>query len=244
MKLAYDLHIHSCLSPCGDMDMTPANIAGMAALNELDVIALTDHGTCRNCEAAMKAGENYGVLVIPGMELTTEEEIHVVCLFPSLEKAMEFDAFAYEKLQKITNRPEIFGRQVIMDEEDEEKGEEPNLLINATNLSFDKVYEAVARFSGVMIPAHIDKRANSLIANLGFIPEDSRFVCAEVKDLSRLAELREQYPYLKGCNIINDSDAHYMDHIHQRICFLEARECSIEAVLEALTNGTGVVYKE
>lgn len=234
MKLAYDLHMHSCLSPCGDMDMTPANIVGMAKLKELDVIALTDHNTCRNCEAAMKVGEAYGVIVIPGMELTTQEEVHVVCLFPSLEKAMEFDAFVYENLQKIENRPDIFGRQVLMNEDDEELGEEPYLLINATNISFDRVNAAVKKCDGVMIPAHIDKTANGLIPTLGFVPFGSDFVCAEVANLAKLPDILDKFPYFKDCNIISDSDAHYLENINERVNYIEVTEKSIQGVLRAL----------
>ena len=107
-ELAYDLHIHSCLSPCGDDDMTPANIAGMAALKGLDAVALTDHNSCKNCPAFLAAAKEYGIIGIPGMELTTSEEVHAVCLFPELYQAMEFDRFVYSRLIKVKNRPEIF----------------------------------------------------------------------------------------------------------------------------------------
>lgn len=236
MKLSYDLHIHSCLSPCGDGDMTPGNIVGMAAVKGLDVIAVTDHNSCRNCRAAMTIGQQYGVLVIPGMELTTEEEVHVVCLFPTLEQAMDFDAYVYEKLQRIPNRPEIFGHQVLMDEEDQVAGEEEYLLINATNIGFEEVYGLVERYGGVMIPAHVDKNANSLIANLGFIPPDSQFVCAEIKDSAKITGMQEQHPYLQGCHIISDSDAHYLEHIQEPVRFLEVEEKSIRGVLRALAG--------
>ena len=112
IPLYYDLHIHSCLSPCGDDDMTPANIAGMAAVKGLDVIALTDHNSCKNCPAILKHGEEYGITVIPGMELTTAEEVHVVCLFPALGDAMAFDGYVYEHLLPIKNRNLIFYTQV------------------------------------------------------------------------------------------------------------------------------------
>ena len=133
IPLFYDLHIHSCLSPCGDDDMTPANIAGMAAVKGLDVIALTDHNSCKNCPAAMHHGAAYGVTVIPGMELTTEEEVHVICLFPSIEDALAFDALVYEKIMPVPNREDIFGRQQIMNEKDEVTGKVEHLLINATS---------------------------------------------------------------------------------------------------------------
>ena len=236
MELFYDLHIHSCLSPCGDMDMTPANIVGMAKLKELDVIALTDHNTCRNCEAAMKVGEAYGVLVIPGMELTTQEEVHVVCLFPDLPSAIGFDAYVYEKLQKIKNKPEIFGRQVLMNEDDEELSEEEYLLINATDISFDKVNAAVKKFGGLMIPAHIDKTSNGLLPTLGFVPDGSDFVCAEVAKREKLPEILEKFPYFKNCKIISDSDAHYLENINERINSIDVEERSIKAVLSALAG--------
>ena len=118
IPLFYDLHIHSCLSPCGDDDMTPANLVGMAAVKGLDVIALTDHNSCWNCPAALYHGKNYGVTVIPGMELTTAEEVHVICLFPTLEDALAFDAYVYERLLPVPNREDIFGKQQIMDKKE------------------------------------------------------------------------------------------------------------------------------
>ena len=135
IPLYYDLHIHSCLSPCGDDDMTPANIVGMAAVKGLDVIALTDHNSCRNCPAAMYHGEKYGVTVIPGMELTTREEVHVICLFPTLDDALRFDALIYEKLLPFPNREDIFGKQQITDERDEVTGTVENLLIKKISSS-------------------------------------------------------------------------------------------------------------
>lgn len=134
MNLTYDLHIHSCLSPCGDDDMTPANIAGMAALKGLDVVALTDHNSCRNCPAFLAAAEEYGVLAVPGMEINTSEEVHAVCLFPTLEAALEFDRYVYDRLIKFPNKEEIFGKQELYDLADQVCGTEPNLLINATEI--------------------------------------------------------------------------------------------------------------
>ena len=187
IPLYYDLHIHSCLSPCGDDDMTPANIVGMAAVKGLDVIALTDHNSCRNCPAAMYHGEKYGVIVIPGMELTTQEEVHVTCLFPTLEDALAFDALVYEKLLPVPNREDIFGKQQIMDERDEVTGTVKNLLINATSISFDDVFSLAASFHGIAYPAHVDKPSTSLLSNLGFVPPGSTFTCAEFHDFKNQA---------------------------------------------------------
>ena len=216
-ELAYDLHIHSCLSPCGDADMTPNNIAGMAMIKGLSIIALTDHNTARNAPALIRAGEEYGLIVLPGMELTTQEEAHVVCLFADEGDALEFDAYVYERLIKVRNKTKIFGEQIIMNEKDEPIGQEEYLLINATSIGFDDVYDAVTSCHGIMIPAHLDKSTTSLISNLGYIPPYSRFTCAEVRHLSALHGLLRDHPYLNGCRIISDSDAHYLGDISEAV---------------------------
>lgn len=233
-ELYYDLHIHSCLSPCGDDDMTPANIAGMAAIKGLDVIAVTDHNSCKNCPAVLAAAEEYGILAIPGMEINTSEEVHAVCLFEELKAAMEFDAYVYEKLIPFPNKEEIFGKQQIYDAFDQVCGTVPNLLINAADISFEGLWQLVRGYGGVMFPAHIDKTANSLIANLGFIPPDSRFTTAEVKDLKKLHSLKKENPYLEKCRIISNSDAHYLEHIHEPELTLNVKEKTAKAVLKAL----------
>lgn len=234
VNLTYDLHIHSCLSPCGDDDMTPGNIVGMAAVKGLDVIALTDHNTCRNCPAAMTIGEQYGVMVIPGMEINTSEEVHAVCLFPTLEAALTFDAFVYERLMKFPNKETVFGRQLLCDENDEIIGTEPNLLISSVNLSFDELWEVVRLYDGVMFPAHIEKAANSLIANLGFVPPDSKFQTAELKNLKKLHEVKRENPYLETCRIISNSDAHYLEDINEPELTILVKEKSVQAVIDWL----------
>lgn len=234
VNLTYDLHIHSCLSSCGDDDMTPGNIVGMAAIKGLDVIAVTDHNSCKNCPAVMKLAEAYGVLAIPGMEINTSEEVHAVCLFPGLEEALAFDAYVYDRLMKFPNKEAVFGKQQICNEDDEVIGTEPNLLINSVDISFDRLWDLVRSFKGVMFPAHVEKSANSLIANLGFIPPDSRFKTAELKDLKKLHQVRKQNPYLEGCRIISNSDAHYLEHINEPHLTLPVGEKSIRGVLETL----------
>ena len=133
-KYYYDLHIHSCLSPCGDDEATPNSIAGMGKINGLDIMALTDHNTCKNCPAFFEAAKRYGILPVAGMELTTAEEIHMVCLFESLEKAMEFDEFVSDRRMLIPNRVDIFGQQLICDSEDNVIGNEEYLLSVATDI--------------------------------------------------------------------------------------------------------------
>lgn len=216
--------------------MTPANIISMANLKNLDVIAVADHNSCRNCPSVMFHGNEQGILVIPGMELCTQEEVHVLCLFSSLGDAMDFDAYVYERLIKIENQVNIFGEQEIYDENDRCIGREPNLLINATRISFDELDGLMEKFHGIYIPAHIDKNANSLLSNLGFIPPTSKFTCAEVKDITRLDELKKDNPYLNRCDIITNSDAHSLGLINEAVNQLTVKERSIEGVLEVLQN--------
>lgn len=216
--------------------MTPANIVGMAAIKGLDVIAVTDHNSCKNCPAVLAAAQEYGILAIPGMEINTSEEVHAVCLFEELEAAMDFDAYVYERLIAFPNKEEIFGRQLVYNEEDEICATVPNLLINAADISFEGLWELVQGFGGVMFPAHVDKTANSLISNLGFIPPDSKFAAAEVKNLGKLHGLKKSNPYLEGCIIISNSDAHYLEHIHEPELRLRVREKSARGVLEALAG--------
>lgn len=234
--LTYDLHIHSCLSPCGDEDMTPGNIAGMAAIKELDVIAVTDHNSCKNCASVMAIADNYDVLVLPGMELTTMEEVHVVCLFSDLKDAMAFDAYVDSQLMPFPNNEKIFGRQIIRDIHDEVCGSVSNLLINATNISFDDVFGLMKDYNGIMIPAHIDKNSNSLISNLGFVPPDSRFTCVELKNTENFDALALKNPYLTQCKVITNSDAHYLEDINEPVNRLTCKRCTAKDVFETLKN--------
>lgn len=139
-------------------------------------------------------------------------------------------------MMKIPNRPKIFGEQVICDGDDEPCGEESSLLLVATDISFTDVYDTVHDFGGIMIPAHIERPANSLIATLGTIPPESRFKCAEVKDLSKLHALKAEHPYLNGCRIISDSDAHYLENINEAVNTIILDENTPECVIETLDS--------
>lgn len=203
-----DLHIHSCLSPCGDEDMTPGSIAGIAKLNGLDVAALTDHNTCGNCASFFAACEHYGVVPVAGMELTTSEDVHLLCLFPTLADAEAFSAAVGQMRVRIKNRPEIFGRQLLMGTDDESLGEEDCLLVNATGLSLEDAANLVLRHHGAALPAHIDREANGLLAMLGGIPDRPAFRAFEVYDEGRIPALVGEHPGLSEKRWIVSSDAH------------------------------------
>ena len=236
MRFYYDLHIHSCLSPCGSMDMTPNNIVNMAKILGIDVIALTDHNSSLNCEAAMKAGEKTGVLVIPGMELTTSEDIHAVCLFPTLEKALSWNDYVDNHRIKIKNKPDIYGRQVIMNENDEETGEIERLLIPAADISIMNARKLVRGFGGVCYPAHIDRGSLSILSVLGEIDENCGFTTAELADKSKLDTLRARHPILNKLKIVTNSDAHYLENMREAENFLELSELTSENLIRYLDS--------
>ena len=210
----YDFHVHSCLSPCGDNDNTPNNIAGMASLNGVTLMALTDHNTSRNCPAFFKAARRYGIVPVAGMELTTAEDIHVVCLFETLEEALGFNDLVDERRIRIKNREEVFGEQLIMDENDEIIGHEEDLLINATTIMLDEVPELVKRFRGICYPAHIDRQANGCISILGEFPHYAGFRMAELNDRTNKEEYVRKYG-LENMKILVSSDAHYLDQLRE-----------------------------
>ena len=220
-RLYYDLHIHSCLSPCGDNDMTVNNIAGMGSLAGLNIMALTDHNTVKNLPGFFTACEKYGIVAIGGMELTTAEEVHIVCLFPTLENALAFGEVVDERRIKIKNKSEIFGEQIILDCDDEQIGIEEHLLINATTISIDEAYELVKNFGGICYPAHIDRESNGIIAMLGVFPETPDFKTVEIYDKSKQTDLEEKFEILKHKKKIYCSDAHYLEKIRDKENYFE-----------------------
>ena len=233
-ELFYDLHIHSCLSPCGDDESTPANIAMLAKMLGLDVAALTDHNSCKNCPAFFEAAKAAELLPIAGMELTTQEEIHVLCLFPELDNAMEFDKYVHERIMPIKNKPEIYGNQLVKNSGDETVDIEEICLINATDIDFYSVKPLVKSYGGIMIPAHIDRKAFSLINSLGGVPSDAGFECVEIKYPEAVENLTLKYPYIGECGVIFDSDAHYLENISMPNNKLSVEEVSAKGVLETL----------
>ena len=221
MKLYYDLHIHSCLSPCAEDDMTPANIAGMGALCGLNIMALTDHNTTGNLEAFFAACKKHGIVPVGGMELTTAEEIHIICLFETLENALAFGDEVKKHLIPIKNRPDIFGNQLYMDDEDNILGEEPTLLLTASDLDLDSAVKLARSFGGAVYPAHVDRDSNGIIAILGDIPPDEGFTACEFNDSNNAETYPERYPIINGLSVLSCSDAHRLWEISEAENFLD-----------------------
>lgn len=228
MDIAVDLHIHSALSPCAADDMTPNNIVNMALLKNLDVISITDHNSCDNVESIVKVADSR-ILVLPGMEVQTKEEVHLLCYFENVDKLLDFGRLIDSKLPNIANAPEIFGNQFILDEEDHIIGKKKQMLISSVNLSIEQVLDAVSDMEGVIIPAHIDRSSYSIISQLGFIPENLESGMLEVS--KKDSEFSKIYPQGK---ILYSSDAHNLWQILERESFLSVDNISLLDVLYRL----------
>lgn len=216
MACFYDFHIHSCLSPCADNAMTPATIAGIAALNGLRMAAIADHNSAGNLPVFFDACHAYGVLPVAGIEVESAEAVHVVCLFPQLEQAMRFWRETVQPaMMPVKNKPAIFGDQNYVDEDDNVIATEPILLITSTTLTLEEVAAAARAAGGVPFPAHVDRPSNGLIEILGTIPPEPGFRCVEFNDAENIATLRSQHPALTGMATLTNSDAHYPDRINE-----------------------------
>jgi PHP family Zn ribbon phosphoesterase len=235
MKAAYDFHLHSCLSPCGDREMTPRNIVNLAKLLELDIIALTDHNSCRNCAAAVLAGAEIGLAVIPGMELCTAEEIHVICLFSDIENAEAFSEVVRHRMPPVKNRPDIFGEQIVMDSGDNHVETEELLLLSASDIPLSEAPALVRAFGGFCYPSHIDRESFSILSTLGGFPPEPGFTCAELSPRADIDALMARYPELKNLRFMRSSDAHYLEEMAPARGVIELREISAAEVIRVLT---------
>lgn len=238
MKVYGDLHIHSALSPCSDEDMTPNNIVNMAQLKGLDFIAVTDHNSMKNVEVISKIADAAGILVVPGMEIESREEVHLLCLFKELEMAIQFDSIIYEKLPNIKNNINVFGNQSIFDEKDNVIAFEEKLLLNAVDIGIDQVYDIVRSMGGVVIPSHIDRQSNSIVSNLGTIPENLCFKYLELSgncSENSLEKLKKTISNFDRYQILKSSDAHNLGMILEKSFFLEVSNLSLNAIIKTLS---------
>ena len=223
----YDFHIHSALSPCGDADMSPNNIVGMAKISGLDAISVSDHNTVGNLRAVMEVGSQLGIKVVPGMEVETEEEVHILTLYPDIDAAEYVAAEVYKLLPNVQNKPEIFGEQCFMDSDDNIIGYEDKLLLSAAAMSIETLFETVKSVGGLFIPAHVDRHSYSILTNLGFMPDniDIKYIelSKRVEDVKSYIESR---PQLAKYNLFRNSDAHYLQDISQKENYLEIEDIS------------------
>lgn len=231
MKLYCDLHIHSCLSPCGDGLMTPNNIVGMAYIKGLDAIAVCDHNAARNLPAIKEVADTMGVVLLPGMELTTREEAHMLCYFRDVESCLAFGEYVHAHLPDIPNQKAFFGAQQVMNTQDEEIDEEKKLLISALDLTFEECAKQIHLYGGICVPAHINRGSNGVLNALGFLPMDAKYDALEVSN-----KVAPPAMDLSGYRILLSSDAHYLENILEREFCIEAEEKSTLALFNAIAG--------
>jgi PHP family Zn ribbon phosphoesterase len=229
MLVKIDLHNHSCLSPCGSDDLTPALLAVEAMEQGIQILALTDHNCTRNLPAFCEACELCGIMGLYGIEVNTIEDVHVLVLFEKLQDAMEFGSFIEFLLPPIKNNPKLFGNQNIVNLEGEVTGTVEKLLLSTSGISFNDVIEEGLSRDALVIPAHIDRNANSALSTLGFLP-DLPYSAVEAIRIPVEAETF-------GKTILTGSDAHYLQHVGRRACYLEMPDLSFASLKLGLASG-------
>jgi PHP family Zn ribbon phosphoesterase len=207
-----DLHVHTCLSPCADLRLSPRNIVAQAHKKQIDVVAICDHNSAENAPAVIKASKGEDLVVLPGMEICTKEEIHILAIFGKPESDLELQWLIYKHLGGV-NKPEVFGMQVVANEFDEVLGFQERLLIGAVDLSIEEVTNAIHRLSGLAIASHIDRESYSVIGQLGFIPKALRLDALEISPNISIEDARARFPDYSNHPFMRNSDAHFIDDV-------------------------------
>ena len=237
-KFKADLHIHSCLSPCSDWDMSPKKIVQKSLEQHLDLIAICDHNTAENAAATLREGTRQGIAVLPGMEICSREEVHLVALFNNIEDTLKMQEYVYAHLPG-KNQPEVFGHQVVADEHDQVLGENPRLLIGATQLSLLDIVEKAHHLGGICISAHVDRPSYSLIGQLGFIPEDLHLDAVEVSYRVPLEKALTEVVGISDYPCVTSSDAHFLHDIGKVWTEFVLAAPSLEEIRLALAGVNG-----
>jgi 3',5'-nucleoside bisphosphate phosphatase len=234
-----DLHIHTVLSPCGDIDMSPVNIVAAAALKGLEIIGITDHNTTRHCALITRLAEERGIFVMHGAEVTTKEEVHCLAFFENTDAVQLFQTYLDENIADIVNVPEIFGYQLQVDENDIVLYEEKKLLTGAISKSFEETELFVHELNGLFIPAHINRSKNSVYSQLGFLPYNMKADALEISGTFSPGEFAKEHPGIIEFPLISNSDAHFINDVGKRSTTFFLKEPSFNEIRLALKNKWG-----
>ena len=241
-SLRCDLHIHTCLSPCAELDMFPRAIIEKSIAEKIDVIAICDHNASENAAHVIKLSQGKPITVLPGMEIATIEEVHLLALFDDLESLYGLQRVIYDHLPGV-NREEIFGCQAVVNDRDEVEGMNEHLLIGAVDLPLDEVIDLIHKLGGLAVASHIDRPSFSVISQLGIIDPSMRFDALEISHAMGIGRARRQYPELAAFAMITSSDAHFIRDLGRACTTIVLREGNIRELSLALQNRKGRYIK-
>lgn len=224
-----DLHIHTVLSPCSDILMTPGNIIKEAVKKGINIISITDHNVVGNVESAIKMAVSEDIKVIPGIEVQSREDIHLLSYFDNLEDLTNYGKIIYEGLEDIKNDEDKFGHQILVDKKDNFMAKEDRLLLNSTQYSIEELVKLTYKYKGIPVPSHAE-RSFGIIKNLGFIPKDLDISFVEMNFHKAFDHYLEKFPYLKKYKLLKNSDSHYLDQIQPRMEIYLEGEPTLESI--------------
>lgn len=237
-QIACDWHIHTCLSPCAESEMTPRRIVSAARQAGIGCIAVSDHNSVENAEAVMLAGKRAGVHVIPGMEITTAEEVHILALFPGLDAAERVQRSVYSALPG-RNREDVYGRQELMDADDLVVGRTHRFLLGTTRLTLEAVVDLVHRCGGLAIAAHVDREGFGIVGQLGFIPPGLPLDAVELSPRGVVQQAEAAFWKRAPLPVVRGSDAHRLSEIGAARFSITAAGASFTEVRRAVLNRAG-----
>lgn len=238
-----DLHVHTCLSHCADLTMSPKRIVMKARDKKLDIIGITDHNSAENVQATMRAAVGKDITVLGGMEIASAEEAHVIALFDNMDAVLKMQSMVYQHLMPGENREKIFGEQIIANELDEVEGYNQKLLIAATTMTLNGIVKEIHRINGIAIASHIDRESFSIVGQLGFIPPDLELEAVEMSAHAHKTEFLRKFPDVEQFPIIAASDAHFLDDIGMATTNFLLEEPTIEEIRMAFRNHKGRAVK-
>jgi PHP family Zn ribbon phosphoesterase len=237
-----DLHVHTVLSPCAEVEMIPPLIVETAVELGIDLIAITDHNSTANIRAVQKAARKTSLTVLPGMELQTKEDIHSLCLFDTIDQAEDFQKLVNPTLPSIKNNDDLFGAQFIVDETGNYIRNEDRLLITSSSLSLNVAFSLVSNMGGLFIPAHINRKTFGLIDSLGFLPPEIAFEAVEISRHITPQQARVDIPSIKDLPVIQNGDVHRLDEFLGSL-YLEIEKPNISEIRMALQGHLGRSFK-
>ncbi len=229
-----DLHIHSVLSPCGSLEMSPKSVIKKAKEEALDIIAITDHNSLLNCPAYSYYAEKENILFINGVEVQTAEEIHIIALFPDWEHAKIFNDVLYKSLLPIANDPDFFGDQIVIDKDENIVKVIETALINSSVWNYEETIGKIKEYGGIYFPAHINAGSYSILSQLGFIPDIPKIYASEIILQENKENILAKFPFLNEINLLTNSDAHYLKDIAKAFSYFYLDRLTVKKIFSLI----------